>query len=64
MKLCVELEVQEEDYKEFIQEFDPFFDQWEDKEAVVNKIYELLDTISYNDLVDCLCVYEYVHIKI
>lgn len=59
----MELEVEEEDYKEFIQEFDTSFDQWEDKQAVAKKVYELLDTISYNELVDCLCVYEYVHIK-
>lgn len=53
MKYSIELEVREEDYKDFIEYFDERFDRWEDTNAVEDKVYDLLRHEDYNELVNC-----------
>jgi hypothetical protein len=53
MKYLIELEVREEDYKDFIEYFDPTFDEWEDEDKVEDKVYDLLRHEGYSELVDC-----------
>ena len=53
MTYLIELKVEEPDYKDFIEYFDPTFDEWEDEDKVEDRVYELLRGESYQDLVDC-----------
>lgn len=53
MTYLIELEVKEQHYKDFIEYFDPHFDEWEDEDKVEDRVYELLRGESYQDLVDC-----------
>ena len=53
MTYLIELEVKETDYKDFIEYFDTNFDEWEDEDKVEDRVYELLRSESYQDLVDC-----------
>lgn len=57
MKYIIELEVEEKDYVEFIKYFDEDFDEWEDPNAVEEKVYDLLRHESYHDLMDAPYVY-------
>lgn len=57
MKYLIELEVEEKDYVEFIKYFDEDFDEWEDPDAVEEKVYDLLRHESYHDLMDAPYVY-------
>lgn len=57
MKYIIELEVEEKDYVEFIKYFDEDFDEWEDPDAVEEKVYDLLRHESYHDLMDAPYVY-------
>ena len=53
MTYLIELEVKETDYKDFIEYFDPNFDELVDEDKVEDRVYELLRGESYQDLVDC-----------
>ena len=53
MKYLIELEVREEDYKDFIEYFDPTFDDWDNEDEVEDKVYDLLRHEGYSELVDC-----------
>lgn len=53
MKYLIELEVREEDYKDFIEYFDPTFDEWDNEDEVEDKVYDLLRHEGYSELVDC-----------
>lgn len=57
MKYIIELEVEEKDYVEFIKYFDEDFDEWEDPDAVEDKVYDILSHESYHDLMDAPYVY-------
>jgi hypothetical protein len=53
MKYLIELEVREPNYKDFIEYFDPNFDEWEDEDKVEDRVYELLRHEDYDELVNC-----------
>ena len=53
MTYLIELEVKEPDYKDFIEYFDPTFDEWEDEDKVEDRVYELLRGESYDELANC-----------
>ena len=53
MTYLIELEVEEQHYKDFIEYFDTNFDEWEDPDKVEERVYELLRYESHQDLVDC-----------
>jgi hypothetical protein len=53
MTYLIELTVDEKYYKNFIEYFDPRFDEWEDEDGVEDRVYELLRGESYQDLIDC-----------
>ena len=38
MTYLIELEVKETDYKDFIEYFDPTFDEWEDEDKVEDRV--------------------------
>ena len=53
MTYLIELEVRETDYKDFIEYFDKDFNEWEDLDAVDDKVYDLLRHESYDELANC-----------
>jgi hypothetical protein len=53
MTRLIELKVNEQDYKDFIEYFDTNFDEWEDEDKVEDRVYEILRYESYQELVDC-----------
>jgi hypothetical protein len=53
MTYLIELEVREPNYKDFIEYFDPNFDEWEDEDKVEDRVYELLRHEDYDELVNC-----------
>lgn len=53
MKYLIELEVEEKNYKDFIEYFDSIFDEWEDEDKVADRVYELLRHEGYDELVNC-----------
>lgn len=53
MTYLISFEVPKPLYKDFIEYFDPTFDEWEDEDKVEDRVYELLRGESYQDLVDC-----------
>jgi hypothetical protein len=57
MKYLIELEVEEQHYKDFIQYFDEDFDDWEDEDKVADKVYDLLRHESYDELLNAPYVY-------
>lgn len=57
MTYLIELEVEEKDYKNFIEYFDEDFDEWEDEDKVADKVYDLLSHESYDELLNAPYVY-------
>ena len=53
MTYLIELEVKEQDYKDFIEYFDNSFDEWDNPYKVEDKVYELLRYESHDELVNC-----------
>lgn len=53
MTYLIELEVKEQDYKDFIEYFDNNFDEWDNPDKVEDKVYELLRYESHDELVNC-----------
>ena len=53
MTYLIELEVKEQDYKDFIEYFDNSFDEWDNPDKVEDKAYELLRYESHDELVNC-----------
>ena len=53
MKYTIEFEVEETNYKDFIEYFDKNFDEWENPDKVEDKVYDLLRHEDYNELVNC-----------
>lgn len=53
MRYLIELEVREEDYKDFIEYFDTNFDEWEDEDKVEDRVYDLLRHEDHDELVNC-----------
>ena len=53
MTYLIELKVEEQDYKDFIEYFDEDFDEWEDPDQVEDKVYDLLRHESYDELANC-----------
>ena len=52
MTYFIELKVEEQDYKDFIEYFDTNLDEWEDEDKVEDEVYDLIRHESYQDLVD------------
>ena len=53
MTYLIELEVKEQDYKDFIEYFDSNFNEWDNTDEVEDKVYELLRGESHDELVNC-----------
>jgi hypothetical protein len=53
MTYLIELKVEEQHYKDFIEYFDISFDEWEDEDKVEDRVYELLRHEDYDALVNC-----------
>ena len=53
MRYLIEFEVEEKHYEDFIKFFDESFDEWEDPDAVEEKVYDLLSHESYDELSNC-----------
>ena len=53
MEYLIELEVEEKHYEDFIKFFDESFDEWDDPDAVADRVYALLSHESYDELANC-----------
>jgi hypothetical protein len=53
MTYLISFEVPEPLYKDFIEYFDPTFDEWENPDKVEDRVYDLLRQESYDELVNC-----------
>lgn len=60
MTYLIELEVDEQHYENFIKYFDDRFDEWENPNAVEDRVYDLLRHENHDELVNCpyVCVDE------
>lgn len=53
MTYSIELKVEEQHYKNFIEYFDSRFEDWENEDKVERKVYDLLRHENYDELVNC-----------